>query len=166
MTTTEQAKKGFKTFLITLSVSLVLFSFIYYIVTDSKESYSIDDVKKDEVSVNTQKKSPEVAGVADTKVAVVTSTPTVEVKQPSEQKSLFGEINKKQVPTNNRTVLAGYTQSSQSSVPETGFDSITYALIGSAILLGIGIFVYLYGPRKIAMQSFEREVIRSLDKDL
>ncbi len=160
MNTSEQAKKGFKTFLITLSVSLVLFSFVYYVVTDSRDEFNIEDT--DSVSATTETiASPEVAGTTDmkqedTKVAVGSSNP----------ESLFGEINKMKDSPKQRTVLAGATQTSQSSVPETGVDSITYALIGSSLLLGIGVFIYMYGPRRIAIRSFEKEVIRSLDKDL
>jgi len=161
MNTSEQAKKGFKTFLITLSVSLVLFSFVYYVVTDSRDEFNIDDASSVSAITNTNTNSPEVAGTTDakqddTKVTVGSSNP----------ESLFGEINKMKDSPKQRTVLAGATQTSQSSVPETGVDSITYALIGSSLLLGIGVFIYMYGPRKIAIRSFEKEVIRSLDKDL
>lgn len=157
MTPSDQAKKGFKTFLITLSVSLVLFSFIYYIVTDSKQDINLDDSTPSKEVSAAVTPTPEVKGdstVADAKV------------DSSNEKSLFAELTTTTSSTNQRTVLAGTTQSSQSSVPSTGVDSITYALVASSILLAGGVLYYIYGPRKVAINSFEREVIRSLDKDL
>jgi len=70
MDNTQQPKNGFKTFLITVSISLIVFSAIYLFLTDSADEEGIES-EIAQAPVETQQEpaateKPEVQGTADT----------------------------------------------------------------------------------------------------
>src|SRR3989344_4678266 len=95
----EQARSGFKTFIITLCVSLVVFGALYYFVSDSSTKVSDIESKENKVSADVK---PEQTG-----------------------ETVFGTIASVNVNTEHGAVLAGATESTESSVvPETGSNEI------------------------------------------
>lgn len=143
-----QAKNGFKTFIITLSISLVVFSALYYFITDSSPEISIED---DNVEVS----SVEVVNEDDP--------------------SVFGTIamESKTIPATGQqaAVLAGTdvvdtTETTQSTtpVPDTGSTQITMGLLVSFVILSLGTYLIKLGPRNLALASFEQRVKRQIEK--
>jgi hypothetical protein len=60
-----------------------------------------------------------------------------------------------------RTVLAGaeVTETTESTVPETGVFGVTVGLVTSLVVFAIGLFVISKDPRKMALLNFEREIL-------
>lgn len=148
MNNSESAKKGFRTFILTLSISLMVFSAVYYVLT----SYS-----PQESSV--QGKDKEVAVV---EAAVKEETPVVQGAK--DERSVFADIVNKKPEARPQEVLAGATSEpaapeTSTSVPTTGYTEMTIGLILSLALF-IGAMVYnLMNPRKIALSKFEKDAL-------
>jgi hypothetical protein len=149
----ENAGKSFKTFVLTLSVSLIVFSGIYYAMTlNSSSSDSFDNPLSDKSVVKE------------------------EVKGTTTQKTVFSEIASKDPGVQPKEVLAGstvattpttpvVTQTTQSATtPTTGTLSVTVGLILSlAMFLGTIVFVS-NNPRRLALSSFEKNALKDLEK--
>lgn len=144
----ENAGKSFKTFVLTLSVSLIIFSVVYYVMSvNSSNQESFDNSLSDNVV------EKEVKGV--------------------EQKSVFNEIASKDPGVQAKEVLAGSTvattaevqQTTQSAADlQTGTFSITAGLfIALIIFLSTLVFV-LNNPRKLALSSFEKNALRGVEE--
>ncbi|NMB91752.1 hypothetical protein GYA37_02805 [candidate division WWE3 bacterium] len=144
----ENAGKSFKTFVLTLSVSLIIFSVVYYVMSvNSSNQESFDNSLSDNVV------EKEVKGV--------------------EQKSVFNEIASKDPGVQAKEVLAGSTvattaevqQTTQSAADlQTGTFSITAGLfIALIIFLSTLVFV-LNNPRKLALSSFEKNALRDVEE--
>lgn len=150
----ESAKNGFKTFILTLSVSLILFSVIYYVVTGSSDSsnFQADITEETPLAQNALPTSEEeVKGVATTA-------------------SAFGELAKKDPQAKpmiaSGAVLAGSdttNQTTQSTSPDTGIVEITLGLVISFILFVLGFYVVFLNPRKLALNSFEKSIFKDLN---
>jgi len=145
----ESASKGFKTFILTLAISLLVFSGIYYVVTNYASEKSFMAVSDTEVSYNTvsMEEDEEVRGVYDSR-------------------SSFGELAAmKDLDAAPQQVLAGAdvveeTTQSTTAVPETGVFGVTLGLFVSFLLFGVGLFVVYLNPRNLAISSFEKRVTR------
>ena len=145
------AGKGFGTFVLTLSVSLIIFSTVYYFMTsNSSESNGVD------MSSNN---GDEV--VSDFNVKKEESS-----KEKGE-KSVFGEIAASDPTTfPKKEVLAGATvaqETTQSSTSlNTGLTSITVGLF-SALALFVFTLIFVYNnPRKLALSTFEKKTTKNL----
>lgn len=155
MNNSEQAKNGFKTFLITFGVSLLVFGFFYYLLSDtSANEISIEDETASTLGyTKTTEETAETPKVDVTKeVASAEDTP-------------FGKLSNQKLDTQSRVVLAGATsQTTQSTtpVPETGDFTITVALLTSLSLIGFFIYLLVLNPRKYALSKFEEDVIQDL----
>ena len=145
----ENAGKSFKTFMLTLSISLIVFSGVYYVLTmnsSSPESHEVSMVSK----------SGQNAQVAQ----VVTDN----------QKSVFGEIAARTPEVMGAAVLAGATgpvatQTTQSAGNlNTGTVSVTFGLVGSLVLFLIALVIVSRNPRKLALISFEKSITKGLDE--
>jgi hypothetical protein len=136
------AKNGFKTFILTLAVSLVVFSVIYYIQTDVSTKVNIES--SDKVSQTKEKNSKEVSSAADSRV--------------------FKTIADEKTQASERAVLGGATtkETTQSTVPATGITEITYAFVVSLGLILFGVYLFVYEPRRKALLDFERRVKKDL----
>ena len=132
-----QAKSGFKTFITTLGISLVVFSAAYYFLTNL--SAGIPDAETFQ-----GKKSEELADSSTT-----TAQPTV-----------FGVINNRPEVTQ-PAVLAGTTttETTESTVPGTGSNTLAGTLIGVSALSLAGYLIFV-GPRKLALKGFERDITK------
>lgn len=145
--TNDQAQKGFKTFLLTLSVSLIIFSVLYYVITSTSNETDL---------------SADVEAEVDTSVSMKTEN------QP-EAETVFGQLAAKQTETN-RAVLAGAAtadateETTESTVPDSGIVGVTAGLIMSAVAFVVAVFVIAKDPRKLALSSFERSVLKDLEE--
>ncbi|EKD95153.1 MAG: hypothetical protein ACD_25C00050G0004 [uncultured bacterium] len=167
----DSAKSGFKTFILTLSISLIVFSVVYYLVTntgagDSSAPYQASiapvttgSLPSDALALETG--TEQVAGVSDTSSDSSTF---------STDSSVFGEIVDKPVgavTVNAGVVLAGATSSpttqttgSGAAVPETGVVGITAGLLVSLVFFLTGMYYIASNPRKSALGGFEKKILK------
>src|SRR4030042_4042044 len=91
MNNSTQAQKGFQTFILTLSVSLIIFSVIYYFVTNLNKTPDIsEDINKDV-----------------TKEEVISYE---KEQQAVDESPVFRKLAEQDMETPRRAVLAGATQ--------------------------------------------------------
>lgn len=155
-TAQSQAQKGFKTFILTLSVSLIVFSVLYYFISDAQV---VDDTEV----------------LSDT-AEYQTSTDT--------QESAFGKLAAEKVDVSNRAVLAGTdvntsgdmgedttdttvttttadttVTESTTAVPDGGITQLTWGFLISLFAFTFGFIVITQNPRKLAINSFEKKML-------
>ena len=151
----DSGKKGFGTFILTLSISLIVFSTIYYLMTNSSSESDQPDTSLSSVSkVVDQNAPPSVQGDADS------------------QKTIFGEIAEVNPSVPYKQVLAGATeaetdatvsQTTQSPANlDTGITSITLGLFFALILFSATIVFVYNNPRKMALSTFEKKTTKDL----
>jgi len=163
MNNSESAKRGFRTFILTLSISLMVFSGLYYALTTYSPQKDSGEEKIE--AVNT-------AGLhgSDTNKDSVSSTVTKDNEVPSvqgakDQKTVFGAVANSKPATRPQEVLAGATSAPQttqsaSPVPSTGFTEMTLGLLLSFSLF-VGAMIYNFlNPRKLALSNFEKKLIK------
>lgn len=143
MSVAQQAKSGFKTFVLTFFVSLLVFGAIYYLISDSVGS-DIDIEGTDAIGY-TKTQEDEVLGEQD---------------EPKTE-SPFGELVEQEVDVPQKRVLAGAAESTQSTVPDTGIASVTVGFLGSLVLFAFFAYVVFINPRKYALSKFEQEISRN-----
>jgi len=139
-----QAKSGFKTFIVTLGVSLLLFGVLYYVLSGTSVTPDIES----DTSLQGRNNSDTLAAA--------------QVSDAQSEKSVFSEISKKKPEVPVRTVLAGATEATESTVPLTGTTSITISLVLSLSVLAVGAYVYAKNPHKFALAHFEKEVTEEI----
>lgn len=144
MNNSYQAKNGFKTFLVTLVISLGVFGLVYYLT--SYPTYEVD------IESST---GGESVGVVESAKSDLVSDDPVKV-----EKSPFGELNTQTPDVPRRTVLAGAdtteeTTESTTPVPDTGMMGMTVSLFASLLVLAGGLYYIYLGPRSLALKSFE-----------
>ncbi len=156
-----QAKNGFKTFIVTLSVSLVIFSAIYYLITDSTGNIDIE---------NDNPVAFEVKGASTESVFKDISTkPThadpavLQAADTTEDDTTTGTTE----DTTEDAMLEGTTEDTmedeteEATVPDTGSET----LVGTMMALGFfatAIYMLLAGPRKLALAEFEDKITKNL----
>lgn len=160
----EKASKSFGTFILTLSISLIVFSAIYYLMTKS----SLDSGQFNP--------STEVVSKGDKVTSDYTVQNSGEDKQGNTQgdkqgdksQSVFAQIADKNPNVQAKEVLAGSTtaETPQTTTsgpnPDTGIAGITIGLFLSlALFLSAIIFVFK-NPRNIALSSFEKRSTKRL----
>lgn len=151
MNNSESAKKGFRTFILTLAVSLMVFSAVYYVLT----TYTQNNEPLNTI-VAVEEKVEESAGEK-----ALANDLSAEVQGAKDEKTVFGEIADKKPQVMTQAVLAGATSAPQtpettSSVPVTGFSEMTVGLILSLALF-VGAMIYtVKNPRKLALAKFEK----------
>ena len=163
MNNSESAKRGFKTFILTLSISLIVFSALYYALTTYNPQKNSGEERAE--AVNT-------AGLtgSDSSKENAPSTVTAEAGVPSvqgakDQKTVFGAVANTKPTTRPQEVLAGATSAPQTTqsvtpVPSTGFTEMTMGLLLSFSLF-IGAMIYNFlNPRKLALLNFEKKIIK------
>ena len=148
-----QSTKGLSTFVLTLSISLIVFSAIYYFMTTKASTSEYDAFN---VSVIDEKKSEE------------SSSKPVTQKNSDEDSSVFGKLASSTPNSNSGQVLAGtdvietevqaeVPQTTQSNL-ETGVTSITFGLVSALALFVSGMVFIHKGPRKAALSIFEKNI--------
>ncbi|HAI62932.1 MAG: hypothetical protein UU64_C0005G0029 [candidate division WWE3 bacterium GW2011_GWF2_41_45] len=157
----DSAKNGFKTFILTLSISLIVFSVVYYLVTNSSGDSS---------AAPYQASTAPVVVEAVPSEAPALSAGTEQVAGTSDS-SVFGEIVDKPVnavSVGTAAVLAGATSAptatqttgSGSTVPETGVVGITAGLLVSLVFFLTGMYYISSNPRKAALSGFEKKILK------
>ncbi|MBW6441922.1 hypothetical protein K0B04_03425 [Patescibacteria group bacterium] len=150
----NQAKKGLGTFVLTLSISLIVFSTIYYLMTNESDYSENTSVPSTVITRSEGGDDPDVRGDS------------------TSQKTIFGEIADVDPMASPRQVLAGadeiteevtVRETTQSTTSlDTGVTSITVGLFTAFVLfVSATIFVYR-NPRKLALSSFERKTTKGL----
>ncbi|KKS21063.1 MAG: hypothetical protein UU80_C0035G0003 [candidate division WWE3 bacterium GW2011_GWA1_41_8] len=140
MNNSTQAKNGFKSFILTLSISLAVFGLIYYLATYSTQSnVDIEDMTPAQAETSTELS-------ANTNMGQVV------------RESVFEDLKDQEVNVPKREVLAGTDEVTESTVPETGSTEITISLLLSVIIAALGGYLLFIGPRKKALDNFERRV--------
>uniref|UniRef100_A0A7C4TP11 Uncharacterized protein n=1 Tax=candidate division WWE3 bacterium TaxID=2053526 RepID=A0A7C4TP11_UNCKA len=136
-----QAQNGFKTFIVTLVVSLIAFSAIYYLVADVSGNVDIES-GGDQAMVQTPQQ--QVASSQDSKPA-----------------SVFEEISQKPVDSKASmvAVLGAADESTESTVPNTGSETLVGTMLAGAFF-SVALYFLLVGPRKLAIQGFENDVLK------
>jgi hypothetical protein len=149
--TEEQAKNGFKTFVVTLAISLVVFGGLYYLITGFSDEIDIEDTS-----------ASMEADIAYKKTGVQGRTTSV-----------FQEISEKPVNAHPAAVLAGadevITEESTEStttttatttstvVPGTGSETLIGTML-SISFFTLTAYTLFVGPRKFALKKFEEEI--------
>ena len=148
MNSTDQAQKGFKTFVLTLIVSLFVFTALYLVVNSDSLAGKESQVSQ--------------ANVSDGQVAsaqIIKDDTAVPAKA-----SAFEQLSTQQLQVQSKAVLAASTTpgSTESTVPDTGITGPTAAAFVASISISIAAYLILAGPRKLALSYFERHVIDDL----
>ncbi len=153
----DSAKSGFKTFILTLSISLIVFSVIYYLVTNGSE----------DSNTAAYQASVAPAAVTEEPKAVLGAEAETPSAVEAEESSVFGDLAEADVKTpstGSAAVLAGATSSpttqTTSSVPETGLVGITAGLLISLVFFLTGMYYISSNPRKAALSGFEKKVLK------
>jgi len=189
MNSKTQATKGFKTFILTLVISLMAFSAIYYVINKEQEENSYVEKSETSRALNApihRDGSTEVDTLGDTDVREKEEAVIVN-ESDEEQVSIFEELaNQKMDNVPQRHVLAGSgtadttattdtaavvatgstadtTEVAQSTVPDTGISGPTLGIILTLVILGFAAYVMFIGPRNIALYNFEKDVLDELD---
>ena len=185
MNSSAQAQKGFKTFILTLVISLVVFSAIYYIINSGNQS-TIDSTRTADSNnvVITRSETPSAdsatLGAKDTasETGIVDESPGVE-------ESAFGDLAVQDTPeVQTRQVLqaaesgdtsdttevidpsppiGGGGETEEATVPETGISGPTAGLIMTLTIASVVAYIMFVGPRNLALSSFERRVVDELE---
>ena len=147
------AGKSFRTFLLTLSVSLILFSAVYYFLTTNASK---------QVALDTSPNGNVANNVYDNPV----TTNQGDVAGAATAKTVFGDIASKDSGGQARQVLAGSTDTSQTTTPApvTGTTSVTIGLFSALIFFVASLLVVSKNPRKLALNTFEKNATKSVDK--
>lgn len=194
MNATQQAKNGLKTFIVTFLGSLLIFGSFYYFLLEAsskdvnvEESASIAEqspqvVGDTEVALPAQVAEQVTAAPEEPVVEpadVMGATAQVEEATLSEPAyydneeetveeamgaSPFAYLAAQEVNTEQKAVLAGTSQTTQSSVPSTGMTSVTVGFIVSTGLFSFFLYMIFLNPRRYALSKFERTVVKDLEK--
>lgn len=149
----QNNNKGLRTFVLTLSVSLIIFSVVYYLMADSQ-------------SVNTDLQASN------------TETLTANIsEEDTEEPTVFGKIVSTTPDATSRAVLAGTTTSPTSTgttsvtttttkqtttapVPNGGVTQLTWGFIISLLSFALGFVIISKDPRSLAVSFFERNMLK------
>lgn len=161
----SQSTKGLSTFVLTLSISLIVFSAIYYMMTTnsvSQDDYKVEVVSESKVTEEVTQQ-PISQNTEDVETAVASEKEDVK----KEDKTVFGKLASASPESYKGQVLAGADPLPSGSAPvvqqssaslETGVTSITAGLVSSFILF-ISAMVFIYrNPRKLALNTFEKKI--------
>jgi hypothetical protein len=146
MNQAEQAQKGFKTFILTLSISLIVFSAVYYFITNSSSISSTPDIESDSKMSSQDSSEPSSVASAESVFNKLATTKTPDV-QPQ---AVLAATSTALEPTQ------------ASGTPQGGVTSITMGLITSVAIFLFGMYVIARDPRRLAIQEFERKIRNDL----
>lgn len=159
-----QAKNGFKTFIVTLSVSLVIFSAIYYLITDSTGNVDIessDPVAFEVKGASTESVFKDISTKpthADPAVLQAADTTEDTTGDAMEEDAMVDDTTTGTDATDN---TAMEEEVEEATVPDTGSET----LVGTMMALGFfaaAVYMILAGPRKLAIAEFENKISKEL----
>jgi ABC-type anion transport system duplicated permease subunit len=146
-TTNTQAQKGFRTFVLTLSISLIVFSIIYYFVSESQTQVSSEEKKSvAELNVNKNEETSVFQKIAAVPVAATSKAVLAGTDTTADDTTTTDETDETTTPT-----------------PETGATSVTIGFFASLLAFAGGLFVIWKNPRALALLGFEKRVLKDLD---
>lgn len=150
---TQQAKSGFKTFILVFAFSLILFGSVYYMMLDTNaKSVSIEE------SYNSLSYAGNTSNSAQNQPVVDNTTVS------DSQQNPFAQLNSQDAKAQVPAVLAGATQTTQSTpVPETGTVSVTFGLLVSVSLFSFFSYMIFINPRKYALSKHAKKILDDLD---
>lgn len=140
-------------------VSVLLFGIFYYLITDVTNTPSSN--------LKTQSQKITEQALAQNTSANTTSEEYLakeEVKGESTEKSVFKTLSSQKANVAPKMVLGGSDdQTTQSTVPATGSETIFGAFVVSSLITFTGLYLLLTQPKKAALAKFEKRIIRELD---
>jgi len=165
-------------------VSVLLFGIFYYLITDvtstpssnlkaesqkvvedsAKQAYlaesSATKGDSDEKSQDTIKNHEEVKTTTEVK----DQTEASEVKGDKAEVSVFKALSSQKADSQAKVVLGGADeQTPESTVPDTGTNTIFGAFVMSSLIMFAGIYMLMTQPKDVALAKFEKRIIRELD---
>jgi Na+-transporting NADH:ubiquinone oxidoreductase subunit NqrC len=180
MNSRQQATKGFKTFLLTLVISLIIFSGIYYLInsqqeedeyygSDQEQLSEFEDVLGSESDEVSEEEMEEIANeTGEEEESVFADLANQEMENGSQRQVLAGADSGDTTATtsdttSDTTAVATTTTVSESTVPETGASGPTMGLVMTLIILGFAGYIMFLGPRNVALHNFEKDTIDDLE---
>lgn len=167
MNNAQQAKNGFKTFVITFVISVFVFGIFYYVISDvSTEDLNIES-KSGNVMGSTKPvdaPTPQVAGTSVVAEDAPAQVEEVASEELTKTQSPFGSLAAAKMDVQGGVVLAGADESTQSTtpVPDTGDFSMTIAIVSSLALFSFFAYMLFMNPRKYALSRFEKDISEKL----
>lgn len=165
MNSSVQAKNGFKTFIITFSISILVFSVVYYVVSEASfESVSVEHAGAGVTSAVNVPSADALASAnvpeQQAAVAGISAVNETEVMV-DEEVSTFGGMLADKPAVQSQFVLAGGTSGTTgSTVPDTGTPGMTISLIVSLGLIAFVVYYFFMNPQRYLKAKFEKEVLR------
>jgi hypothetical protein len=163
MNNSEVAKNGFKTFLLTLTLSLVLFSVVYYLATDTAPDVDIEAGSAAEFVESLPEPTVPASETVTEDVPhnpeeLVAAQVQVSADAPV---SAFSDISRRPLDVDSQKVLGAgdIGETTQSTVPATATLSVTYAFIITVSTVLVGFYLMISSKKK-ALVSFENRVKR------
>lgn len=163
-------QKGFKTFVLTLSISLIVFSIIYYFVSESQlvnDEIVLEDSQSKMQSMNAKEEpKSEFKQLADAKIqvperAVLAGATTVGGEEiPTATTKTTTTPTTPTTTTSTTSKTTEVSETTQAAVPQTGVTEVTLGLMFSALAFLAGIIVISKNPRHLALESFEKKVTK------
>jgi len=163
MNNSESAKRGFRTFILTLSISLMVFSALYYALTTYNPQKDSGEERVE--AVNTAGLSGSDNSRDSVPSTVTKGSETPDVQGAKDQRTVFGAVANSKPTARPQEVLAGATSAPQTTqsvtpVPSTGFTEMTIGLLLSFSLF-VGAMIYSFlNPRKLALSNFEKKIVK------
>ncbi|MBP8961131.1 hypothetical protein KBG31_02820 [Patescibacteria group bacterium] len=152
MNNSYQAKNGFKTFLLTLVISLGVFGVVYYIT--SYPTYKVDIESHTGVSQKDVLSDSDQSPFAQLNTEM--NAPRRVVLSGATEGGSGGDTG---APAKTPAPASVVNETTQSTVPDTGVASLTLSLLVSLVVLCAGLYYVYLGPRKLALQKFEDRIL-------
>jgi len=168
----EQAKKGFKTFILTLIISLAIFSGIYYFINAEGEDEHYDGSSASEKNIDvlgseSSKKDSmgdkesvfaDLAGTAGVKEeptpVVLAGADSVDTTSTIDTTTITAPATVTTTPTTDTTATVA-----ESTVPDTGVSGPTIGVVLTLVILGFAAYIMFLGPRNVALHNFEKDFL-------
>ncbi|HAZ29339.1 TPA: hypothetical protein DCY43_01100 [candidate division WWE3 bacterium] len=146
-----------KSIAIMVFVSVLLFGIFYYLITDVTSSSDL----KTTTAQNTQTDTV----LADSQKVNNAGAPAQEVKGDTAQVSVFKSLADQKTDVKPKAVLAGSDtrETTQSTVPATGSNTIFVAFVISCLTMFTGIYLLITQKNGVALAKFEKRIIKELD---
>jgi len=155
-----------KSIAVMVFVSVVLFGVFYYLITDATSTPS-SSLRAQSEKVTQEAVAQNYLGDrvrATENEARAEVIPTSEVKGDATEVSVFKALSTQQAVVQPKMVLGGADENTpESTVPDTGSDTIFAAFVVSSLIMFTGIYMLLTQPKNMALAKFEKRIIRELD---
>lgn len=164
----DSAQKGFRTFILTLSISLIVFSVAYYALTNIPHEEATANkfqVKEKETAYNVKSESDSKSVFGDIRDSADNSAVLAAEDDLSglDEDVIIDEDTADDTATTTTvttTTTTSETTQSTTAVPNTGVFSITAGLFSAFILFVAALTFVTFNPRKLALDSFEKDITK------